>query len=1011
MPRRKSEPAKRAASLHIGSSFPAAWESIVLPWFQSSALASLQTSDPVAVVTPFPSSGAFLRAKLLENSVPLLGVRFLTPPQLRELLLADGAAATVPLREHLRLLLAAAAESVATSEDNDLALIAKSISRAPDNLLRVFDEIGAAGWNFDQTETPAAIEIINRFQGLVRTCDFQLVHQADRAAAEKSTTKPPRFSHLLLTGFTAAYWPLWPLLQSAILSSRNATVVLEYPRDPTRAAEEAWIGSWEQEFGAAATPFTNQTDRVRPFADLIQAADVAVDSPNGEESHFLVGLNATEQARAIFATALEFLAKPTCDRLGIFFPRTGALSRLVSDLFTRAGLPHNDGLGHLAPGEFEDPGWNAWLELQENHQLEPLLRFFEANPKSLDGLAVPEVRDILRDAYGKILIDDIEVLREFCARSGKERPAKAARLLGSIEFLTGRATLETFLAQTKAIFTQLRWNNRWTAIEQLARDWSNKVSLEFSRTTYLRWLTEILDSFEIDRAAGGDHRYSRVHLLSYAEAEQQEWSHLILAGLNQGEWPQLQTESGFLPDREIAELNARATRRGKQGEGHAVLEKGKTFLLSAQDDRQIALRQFAAALESAEHGLALTASLHQDSAPERFWNPSELFSQIYFATHRAPLSQDAMLRLREQTCAWLEEQRLVDSPTPSNSDAAQTRVAYDTRRQADAPFGEYEFALRKPIDREITLRVTEWERAIKAPALIWMKKYLGVESQEPDLNQWNLATGIWVHDWLAGIAGVSDEKVFVSLPSADQIRERIARQAGTFRAMVADLCVACGRTIPDWWMSGWGNAFALADFLGSKLTESGEWLQMAAEWRLDSRQVISLDGEKKLRVPGRIDLILAQKKPNGSDFSGADLWIVDYKTGNTKALTVTGSPQSWYEKVRKKLVDGDAIQLGLYGLAARALGAGDVRLTILSQRTDLERKQLGVEILAEHSDFWSELYRMQETGIFGLRGWIRNEFGFNPDYPLAMLLIDKEFLDEKWVQTHPAFAADEDDRS
>jgi len=28
-----------------------------------------------------------------------------------------------------------------------------------------------------------------------------------------------------------------------------------------------------------------------------------------------------------------------------------------------------------------------------------------------------------------------------------------------------------------------------------------------------------------------------------------------------------------------------------------------------------------------------------------------------------------------------------------------------------------------------------------------------------------------------------------------------------------------------------------------------------------------------------------------------------------------------------------------------------------------------------------------------------------------MLPIDKEFLDEKWVQTHPAFATDEDDRS
>jgi hypothetical protein len=54
---------------------------------------------------------------------------------------------------------------------------------------------------------------------------------------------------------------------------------------------------------------------------------------------------------------------------------------------------------------------------------------------------------------------------------------------------------------------------------------------------------------------------------------------------------------------------------------------------------------------------------------------------------------------------------------------------------------------------------------------------------------------------------------------------------------------------------------------------------------------------------------------------------------------------------------------------------------------------------------------MQETGVFGLRGLIRSDFAFHADYPLAILPIDKEFLDEKWVLTHPAFADEEDDRS
>jgi hypothetical protein len=310
------------------------------------------------------------------------------------------------------------------------------------------------------------------------------------------------------------------------------------------------------------------------------------------------------------------------------------------------------------------------------------------------------------------------------------------------------------------------------------------------------------------------------------------------------------------------------------------------------------------------------------------------------------------------------------------------------------------------------LRATEWDKVVKTPALIWLKTYLGVENQEPDLNQWNAATGTWVHDWLADIAASEEKNIFVDFPTSNEMCERIARAAHEFRKAIVDLCAASGRTVPDWWTSGWSNALALADFLASKLAEVEGSPRMAAEWRLESPQLLSLNQGNKLRVRGRIDLILAQTQPHGSQLTGADVWIVDYKTGNVKPLTPPGkTPEARAANLRKKLVRGDAIQLGLYGLAARELGAAEIHLSILSLRTELERPQLAMADLAADSDFWTELYRMQETGIFGLRGPIRNEFGFNPDYPLATLPIDKEFLDEKWVLTHPAFADDEDDRS
>jgi PD-(D/E)XK nuclease superfamily len=1023
MPRRKSEEPKQSVSLHIGSSFASAWESVLLPWFKSAALASLESNETVAVVTPFPSGAAFLRAKLLGHEIPLLGVKFITPAHLRELLLAEDAS-SFPLREHLRLLLATAAESVASristdvdpaavaaSAEEALAAIAKSISRSPDNLLRVFDQVGAAGWDFQSIGAPAVREIIQEFQRLVRQCEFKLIHEADRDALSVAKSAPSRFSHLLLIGFTAKHWPLWPLLQAAVSFARRATLVLEYPREQTRAADESWIGTWEQHFDSAA-PIADRTERNRPFVHLNQPENIETDSASRGDPQFLVGLNATEQAQAICAIALKFLAEKSCTRLGILFPRAGALARLVSEFLTRAGIPHHDAIGHLTPGEFEEPAWNAWLHLQENHQLEPVLRFLEANPDSMDGTSMQEVRENLRWVYRQILIDDINVLREFCARqTEKEKLVRIAKLLRSIAFLPSKATLAQFLAETKSIFSKLKWDNRWTEIERFAQRWSDASPLEFSRAIYLRWMKEILDSFTIARAPQAGHVYSRVHLLSYGEADGHEWSHLILAGLNQGEWPQSQRESEFLSDQEIVDLNTRASRRGKQGEGHSVLARDKTFLLSAQDERQIALRQFSAALESAEHGLAITASLLQESAPERVSNPSELFSQAYFVARNAPLSQKTMSILREKTFAWLKDQELFESAPATDAGIDQTRIAYEARRKADVPFGEYEFALREPIDREITLRATEWDKVVKTPALIWLKKYLGVENQEPDLNQWNAATGTWVHDWLARIAA-SEKNTFVDFPTGDEMCERIESAAHRFRKAIVDLCANSGRTVPDWWSSGWSNALALADFLASKLAEVDGSPRMAAEWRLESPQLLSLSDGNKLRVRGRIDLILAQAQPNDSQLTGADVWIVDYKTGNMKPLTPPGkTPEARAANLRKKLVRGDAIQLGLYGLAARELGAAQIHLSILSLRTELDRPQLDMTALAADSDFWTELYRMQETGIFGLRGLIRNEFGFSPDYPLATLPIDKEFLDEKWVLTHPAFADDEDDRS
>lgn len=1007
-------------SLHIASSSAAAWDRIVLPWCETVSRAATTQRELTAILTPSPSSASFLRARLLEKNLSLLGVQFLTPQKIRELLMRQ-IGHHVPLREHLRLLLSIAADECmqlpANVEERSARmhepdyLAAKSVVRAPDHFLRLIDKSSAAGIDLI-AEGPAAFRgMIKKFHRHLRACNFELIYEADRNLLKTLPDQPPQFSDLLVTGFNGAHWPLWFLLRAALQSSQNPTIILDYPREPARNIDELWIGTWEEHFGAAK-PVDEPEGKERP--------------PEDRRSHsFLVGLNATEQAQAIVAMALSFLEEKSCTRLGILFPGTGALPRLVSDLLTKLHIPHHDAIGHFIPGPFEGMAWNAWLELQEHHRLDPLLRFFKALPSRADvlgDLSMQTLEARLRRVYSDILIDDVTVLREYCTRRPDDAElASIAEALSAVEFLRPKASFVRFLAETKGIFAQWKWKERWFEAERLSQDWRGAVHSEFPRPLYLRWLKEILSSFSSGRTTKGDHPYSRVHLLCYADAESQEWSHLICTGLNQGEWPCPHNESGFLRDDEVGAWNKRVVRQGKQGEGHNTLSEDKTLLLGTEQQRQIALRRFFSELESTTHAVAFTANLLHETAPERFWNPSELLNQIYFSSRKTVLSQETMQQLREQTRAWLNRQLLSEARTESTPDIRQTRVAYDARRRADHRAGEYDFSLREPIDREITLRATEWDKVVKRPALIWLHAFLGVDNPERDFNQWPLTTGIWVHQWLAQLGAARAQNEFIDLPSREEIAERVREAARRFRDEIeevwqkagaqVDLFSQPGRALPDWWTSSWEYANSLAGCLAQKLNAVEEWPEVATEWILESPQIISLGEDKKLRFRGRIDLILARSLANGPSLDRLQVWIVDYKTGNQKSLV---SP-SWNKDARfaglgKKLVRGDGVQLGLYGMAAREVGTEQVALSLLSPRTNLDQPQLDLNELTLHSEFWEALYQMQETGTFGLLGPIRSDFSFAAAYPLATLPIEEELLREKWALTHPALVDEEEDR-
>jgi hypothetical protein len=279
---------------------------------------------------------------------------------------------------------------------------------------------------------------------------------------------------------------------------------------------------------------------------------------------------------------------------------------------------------------------------------------------------------------------------------------------------------------------------------------------------------------------------------------------------------------------------------------------------------------------------------------------------------------------------------------------------------------------------------------VSAPAIVWMKRYLGVEAPDDTSNPWATTSGKWVHLWLASVAAPEREKHFAPFPSAFEIDERVEASAHERRALLEQICHSFGKTVPDWWISGWLNARYLARHLGGKIAGATDWKWMRAEYGVGRDGVLKIADGVELQIRGRIDLVLA--KADTADFTSQTLWIVDYKTGSTKELKDSDLHDS--------LVKGTALQLGLYALALRASGAADVGASILSSAVRKVAPQLFVADLAPHTAVFADLAAMQQTGVFGMKGELRPAFGYSPTYPLATLPIDEEILEDKWQRTH-----------
>lgn len=987
--------------LLVVPSLQEAWEDVIAPWFDQVLPGAWQRELPSLVVVPTRGQANDIKARLIAKGSSHLGLQFVTPSSLRALLARDDATPTAE-PELLRLLLAIAATEIEDRPDESEALAAKAVARAPALLLRALDRLETAGWKFEELGLPSFAPVVEHFNELLKKCRFALRGETDRLRLQQQTRGRQKFSHVLISGFDGAHWAEWFLLRTAVELAKSAMIVLEEPRGNFFDIDLCWIGSWEEVCGEAQRG-SKATASIALADSLFSEKEMRGGTKTPKQFDFLVGTNFSEQAEAITRQCVRYLADEKCTRLGVIFPGSGALPRLVASSLERLEIPHNDGLGHIVPGIFESAEWQAWIELQRAPRLNSFLRFLNAlpNPTVLSPKVSRQVVEkILRESYKEVLLDDLELLREFCAASADDKFQATAEALRALSFIPAHATFAQFLEQTHIALAYLGWKQHALELANAVDNWSQCLDVEVSRALFLRWLDETAAASDAERSAAGDHPYARVQLLTVARAQNQEWSYLILAGWNEGAWPPpagaefARAEEIHAFNHSVQRLNQCAARQGSQGEGHTSVSENHSLYLGPGEQRAIALRQFDALLESASEGVTLTASLVHEDAPERFWNPSECFTELYLKTRGGPLAQTTLKNLQRATA-------LLPRPTGAVTDVQQTVIAFNARRDSSKPVGEYDFALRpngayRPVP---TLSVTDIERMVSSPAIIWMKRYLGVEAPEDTANPWTATTGKWVHHWLANIIETREEQIFSAFPSLTKIDERICVTADEQRAAVQRLCSLVGKVVPDWWTSGWLNARYLARHLGAKIGAAKGWGWMATERTVGREGAVKIAEGVELKLHGQIDLVLAED--DAPSFVGEKIWIVDYKTGSTKELKTSDLHDS--------LVKGTTLQLGLYALAMRELGAAEVSVSIISLAVKNVASQLSVADLEPHTDIFAALAQMQRTGVFGMKGEIRPAFGYSARYPLATLPIDNDILEDKWAATHPALVLEKEE--
>jgi hypothetical protein len=943
---------------------------------------------PTVILTPQRAQGFYLRGRLLAKGRSLLGVRFWTPTDARTFL---RGALKLPLRAatlaEQSLIARGCAEKLlrGKSADDEASLL--SAAQDPAAFLRAYDMLLGAGWLPARDGAAYGKELAREFETALAKAN--VVTQADLHRRLRATAplEPRPIARILILGFNATHWPLWDLLQAVCLQAAEAEVALEQPDEFGAALHDLWIGSWETFAGTtyefpAAAPLPDGP--LASLATAYESGDVAAQPKT--EVHFLAAAELTTQVKAVTLQALDYLRRPDCARLGIVFPEADALALGVAEQLRALDLPIDDGTGAIRPGPFESRPWQTWLELQEERTVRRMIAWLRAceaagRESGLPSVSAARAAGLLDRALSTSMVDDLDFLAHQMERGDADSPAIAI-FLRKLMVLPEEGTIAGFLAATREALRRLKWDDLLALLPEEAPSGLDEFTI--SRRGFLAWLRDAVDSRE--RVRAGNHFYGRIHLLVYGQLAGQRWTHLILTGLNEGVWPRLVEGDAYGSRYELAELNARARAlnrtsavRGGQGEGHTTVAPGRGHCLLPLERYDLALRDLCRALRATERAVCIAARTQEEGRAQL---PSDFYGHAWQVKTGRVLDDTIFRDLARTTAQHVRDHAAFFPPAPvETQEIAAAATAYHARRDFEQPFGRYEFAYASPPESPIQLSCKMWETAFGHPAFVWLSQVVGVETWPEGNLSWKLSLGTWAHRWLAQAVNAG--------PNHAGLEARVRAAAERGAQAVQKRARELGIELYPWWRQLWAQSQAVALALAKVLTPELADKKALAEIQLPKPLEIALPGAARatFALRGKLDLLLlepadATASHSAPEVRGCRAWIIDFKTGADSGLT------------EKRLENGRGLQIALYGLALRALGAEPVSMSVLTPGAVLKR-QIEETGSRGSSEPFRTLEAMHRAGIFGQSDQEDRAHGFAPDYPLTTRTIPREVLKAK----------------